>query len=152
MEEFMKFSKKCRYGLKALIDLAANFKNTQVSLGSLAKRNGIPCQYLEQIFGSLRRVGIIKGMKGPQGGYYMNVDPARVTVSEILVALEGPYQIEDEETFNENDENKISMVIQHSIIDKINEQLDDTLNYLTLEDLEKSYFEYTQDGLNMYYI
>lgn len=148
----MKLSKKGRYGLKALIDLAVNFKDSQVSLGNLAKRNQIPGQYLEQIFGSLRRVGIIKGMKGPQGGYSLNVAPDQLTVSEILVALEGPYQIEAEADLNEAEENKISLVIQHTIIDKINDQLDGILKNLTLEDLKKSYYEYSQEGQNMYYI
>lgn len=148
----MKFSKKSRYGLKALMDLSIHFKDSQVSLGSLAKRNEIPPQYLEQIFGNLRRVGIIRGMKGPQGGYSLNVDAGQVTVSEILEALEGPYQIENEDISNDNEENIISLVIQKEIIDKINTQLNEILKNLTLEDLERNYFEYNQEGQNMYYI
>ena len=62
----MKFSKKSRYGVAALIDLAANSKNGHVALGNIAERNGLSPQYLEQVFASLRRAGIVKSVKGSQ--------------------------------------------------------------------------------------
>lgn len=68
----MKFSKKSRYGLTSLIDLSVHSKNGHVALNSIAERNDISPQYLEQVFAALRRAGIVKSIKGPQGGYLLN--------------------------------------------------------------------------------
>lgn len=67
----MKFSKKSRYGLIALIDLAVNSKYEQVSLNSIADRNKISPQYLEQVFASLRRAGIVRSVKGSPGRIFV---------------------------------------------------------------------------------
>ena len=56
----MKLSMKSRYGLRALIDLTINSKTEQVALNSIAERNKISPQYLEQVFASLRKAGIVK--------------------------------------------------------------------------------------------
>ena len=56
----MKFSKKSRYGLTSLIDLTVHSKNGHVALNSIAERNDISPQYLEQVFAALRRAGIVK--------------------------------------------------------------------------------------------
>ena len=58
----MNLSKKSRYGLTALIDLSIHSTKGHVSLISIAERNGISPQYLEHIFASLRRAGIIKSI------------------------------------------------------------------------------------------
>ena len=63
----MDFSKKCRYGLRALIDLAVNSKEERVPLNLIAERNHISLQYLEQVFAALRKKGLVKGVKGSQG-------------------------------------------------------------------------------------
>ena len=64
----MKLSKKSRYGLRALIDLAVNSRTELVSLGSIAQRNDISAQYLEHVFSALRKAHIVKSMKGFQMG------------------------------------------------------------------------------------
>lgn len=71
----MKLSMKSRYGLRALIDLTINSKTEQVALNSIAERNKISPQYLEQVFASLRKAGIVKSIKGSQGGYFLSRPP-----------------------------------------------------------------------------
>ena len=78
----MKLSMKSRYGLRALIDLSVNSKNEQVALGGIAERNNISPQYLEQVFASLRKAGIVKSIKGSQGGYFLN-KPAEQIIYEL---------------------------------------------------------------------
>ena len=119
----MKISKKCRYGLRALIDLSANAGKEYMVLGNIAERNGISPQYLEQVFASLRRAGIVKGNKGSQGGYQLSVDPKELTVSDILEALDGSYQIEAEEKPDDSHGYGISVSIQELVIDRLNEEL-----------------------------
>ena len=91
----MKLSKKSRYGLRALIDLAVNSRTELVSLGSIAQRNDISAQYLEHVFSALRKGHIVKSMKGSQGGYFLERDPKEITVAQIVEALEGTYDLED---------------------------------------------------------
>ncbi len=144
----MKLSKKSRYGLRALVDLSVHSKNGHVSLNSIAERNDISLQYLEQVFASLRRAGIVKSIKGPQGGYLLNHDAGEIKVAEILVALDGSYRIDGEEGKNCG----ISYAIQSLLIDRVNEKLDEILENLTLKDLEEDSLTYSGYEQDMYYI
>ena len=85
----MKISTKGRYGLRALVDMAANSGEEAVSLTLIAKRQNLSLNYLEQVFGILRKAGIVVSVKGAGGGYRLAKDAAGITVKEILEALEG---------------------------------------------------------------
>lgn len=148
----MRLSKKSRYGLAALIDLSVHSKNKHVTLSSIAERNGISLQYLEQVFAALRRSGIVKSIKGAQGGYLLGDRPENITIAFILEALDGTYKIEDEKVMEDSSNPGISEVIQKQIIDKVNVQLDDILKNITLADLERNYQDYYEYNQNMYYI
>ena len=148
----MKLSMKSRYGLRALIDLAIHSRDEQVALGNVAERNGISPQYLEQVFAALRRAGIVKSIKGPQGGYLLNHPAEKITVAEILEVLDGTYHIADEDTAEESDCKGIAAAIQTRVIDEVNRQLDQILMNLTLADLVKEYQEFEKYDESMYYI
>lgn len=148
----MKISKKCRYGLRALIDLSSNQQSEYMVLGTIAERNHISPQYLEQVFAGLRRAGIVKGIKGSQGGYRLNVDPEKLTVSEIIEALDGSYRIEEEQIPEDSHGRGIATSIQKLVIDRLNEGLEDILMDITLDDLRRSYIDYVEYGHDMYYI
>ena len=121
-------------------------------LGNIAERNGISPQYLEQVFANLRRAGIVRGIKGSQGGYRLNVDPADLTVAEILEALDGSYLIEEEELPEDTHGQGISASIQNLVIDRLNEQLDQVLKNITLDELRKKYLDHKEYSQDMYYI
>lgn len=148
----MKLSKKSRYGLSALIDLAVNSRTGHVALGSIAERNEISPQYLEQVFASLRRAGIVKSVKGSQGGYLLNRDASLITVSAVVEALEGPYHLDSESAPAESSYRGIADAIQTLLIEPVNEKLDDILTNLTLADLEKYYLDHNHYDQDMYYI
>ncbi len=148
----MKISKKSRYGITALIDLSVNSKSGHVSLSSIAERNGISTQYLEQVFASLRRAGIVKSIKGAQGGYLLNKPADKITVAEIIEALDGTYHVEEEQGTENTENPAIAIVIQSNVIDKINESLDHVLLNVSLEDLENDYRSNNEFNEQMYYI
>ncbi|NSE48025.1 RrF2 family transcriptional regulator [Dorea formicigenerans] len=148
----MKLSMKSRYGLRALIDLSVNSKNEQVALGSIAERNNISPQYLEQVFASLRKAGIVKSIKGSQGGYFLNKPAEQITISEVIEALEGDYRIEAEDVPEDCDYKAAPEAIQKLVIDKVNYELEKILTGITLYDLEKEYQTYVDYGQDMYYI
>lgn len=106
---------------------------------------------MEHIFASLRRAGIIKSIKGAQGGYLLGDSPSRITVASIIEALDGAYKIEREEV-SESENPRIALTIQNLIIDKINDRLDEVLENTTLADLESSYKDYDEYNQGMYYI
>ena len=89
----MKVSTKGRYGLRAMIDLALYSQNDQVPLVSIAERQDISKSYLEQVFSTLRKAGLVTSIKGAQGGYVLASDPEDITVGMILRALEGDLSV-----------------------------------------------------------
>lgn len=127
----MKLSKRTRYGLHALIDLVIHAKTEQIALNSIAQRNGISEQYLEQVFSALRRARIVKSVKGAQGGYFLEKDPSDITVSEVVEVLEGNYFLEDETGGTEEGRR----VIQELIVERVNKSLKEILEGITLQDL-----------------
>lgn len=148
----MRLSKKCRYALRALIDLSVCSTEEHVVLSTIAERNGISPQYLEQAFAGLRRGGIVKGIKGSQGGYKLNRNPEQITVADILESLDGTYQIEREDMQDDSRGRNISISIQEIVIDRVNRQLDEVLQSTTLEELKNRFLDLQETGQDMYYI
>lgn len=86
----MKIGTKGRYGLKAMVDIATESSQSNcVNLKSIALRQGIPENYLEQIISLLKKAGFVKSVRGAAGGYCLNVSPSELTVGDILRVLEG---------------------------------------------------------------
>ena len=149
----MNLSKKSRYGITALIDLAVYAKDQCVQLSSIAERNNISVKYLEQIFSSLRKAGLVRSVKGPQGGYLLAKSPESITVADVIYALDGSYLLEDERSVVSGaDEKGISTAIQKLLIEQMNNQTDKLLKQLTLKTLVVSSLEFSQSGQEMYYI
>jgi Rrf2 family protein len=80
---------KSPYALKALTELGRQGGDTPVPIGELAKRRDIPVQFLEQLFATLRRAGVLKSQRGVKGGYSFARDPSEITVLEIVELLDG---------------------------------------------------------------
>ena len=81
---------KSPYAVRALAELARSGGAGPVPIGELAKRRDIPVQFLEQLFASLRRAGVLKSQRGVKGGYSFARDPSSVTVLEVVELLDGP--------------------------------------------------------------
>jgi Rrf2 family cysteine metabolism transcriptional repressor len=134
----MKFSTKGRYGLRAMVDLAVYANSGQVALNSIADRQNISLNYLEQVFSALRKAGLVKSVKGAQGGYMLAKSPKHTTAGDILRVLEGSLSIIDEdEAFVK--ENAIRNCIKASIWEKIDEAVNAYVDSVTLEDLSRQY-------------
>lgn len=85
----MKLSTRSSYGLRAAIALAHRFDQPAQTVAVLAEENAIPRRYLEQILNRLRRKGLVEANRGPKGGYRLAQPPARITVGDIVRAVEG---------------------------------------------------------------
>ena len=148
----MFFSKRSRYGIRALIDLAQNAGKGSIQLSEIADRNNISVKYLEQIFSALRKAGIIRSIKGPQGGYFLAVPSEKLTAAEIIMALDGTYFLEREEVLDVGKGEAEARTVQTEIIEPLNKWIDEFLNALTLKELVEC-SEKNQEVLqDMYYI
>lgn len=85
----MKLSTKARYGVRAMFDMAYHAGTLPVQVKDISRRQGLSPRYLEQIFQDLKKVGLLKSKRGPQGGYCLTRNPAEITVLEIIDATEG---------------------------------------------------------------
>ena len=81
-------STKAQYGMRALVEVAVG-GDRPTSLKTVAERQNLSYPYLEQIFGVLRRAGIVESVRGARGGYRVARDPAAVTALDVVELLEG---------------------------------------------------------------
>ena len=83
----MRLTTKTRYALRALVELAQQSDEKPLSLAVIARRQRVKPKYLEQILFRLRRARLIKGRKGPGGGFLLARDPKDIRLKEVLGAV-----------------------------------------------------------------
>ena len=130
----MKLSTKGRYGLKAMFQLALYKSEGPIPLKNIANKQNISEQYLEQISSSLKKSGLVKSVRGAQGGYLLAKEPKDITVGDILIVLEGPISLSDcvlDEDICENSGKCVTKVVW----EKIKKGIDDVINSITLQDM-----------------
>lgn len=90
----MRLTTKGRFAVTAMIDVAmygtGDGAKGPVTLAAVSERQKISLSYLEQLFGKLRRSGIVDSVRGPGGGYNLARPPAEVTVADIILAVDEP--------------------------------------------------------------
>ncbi len=93
-------SKRLIFAIEAVLDIAFHGQSQPVQSGALAKRQGVPKRYLEQMLQHLVRAGILAGQRGPRGGYLLGRERRRISVGDILRAIRqfegGPDPIQGE--------------------------------------------------------
>ena len=80
---------KSPYAVRALAELARRGEATPVPIGEIARARDIPVQFLEGLFATLRRAGLLQSQRGVKGGYSFARPPSEVTILEIVELLEG---------------------------------------------------------------
>ncbi len=143
----MKFSARSRYGLRALIDLSLNSLNGPVTLTSIAERQDIPENYLEQIFSSLRKAGLIRSIKGAQGGYQLSLPAEKTSVGDVLRTLEGSLDLFDE---NPTGNSHIQQCLKGLLWDRMNRALEEYADSQTLQDLIDDFYRRGTNDFLMY--
>lgn len=141
----MRISTKGRYGLRALFDLAV-YQRTKdsrpVSLREISQRQGISEAYLEQLFAPLRHHGLIRSVRGAQGGYILARPASEISVADILEALEGPMAPVDCVREDEGEGEVCSQVencVAHLVWLRLRDSIAQTLKSITLEDMCNRY-------------
>ena len=85
----LKLSRKTLLALEAVIDIAFNARPEPVQAKEITARQGVPQRYLEQVMQQLVRAGILKGVRGPRGGYRLARERRRVNVAEVVRVVQG---------------------------------------------------------------
>ena len=86
----MKLSTKGRYAVMAMVDIAAHTEGKPIALADVAERQEISLSYLEQLFGKLRRGGLVKSVRGPGGGYLLAHAAADTRIADIILSVDEP--------------------------------------------------------------
>jgi Rrf2 family protein len=97
----LSITSKSPYALRALTELARCGDAGPVPIGELARRRDIPVQFLEQLFATLRRAGLLRSQRGVKGGYSFARDPSEITVLEVVELLDGAIGADAESIFSE---------------------------------------------------
>lgn len=149
----MKLSTKGRYGVKAMLDLAMHNDEGYIALNSIAERQEISENYLEQLFAVLKKAGIVKSIRGSHGGYVLGQSPDKITVGSILRALEGSLAPVD--CVMENDPEKCQRAcscVTRPVWEKIRDSVNSVVDSITLADLVEDYKKHKNNDEYIYYI
>lgn len=133
----MKLSTKGRYGLRAIVDLAVYSEEQPVSIREIAKRQNISVRYLEQLLSKLKKAGMIKSVRGAQGGYLLAKPPEDVSVGDVLRALEGDLiAVDCAELMDGSEECSGSRYcVTKTVWKKVNDNIQQTVDAILLSEL-----------------
>lgn len=131
----MKLSTKGRYGLMAMHQLAQDYGQGPISLKSVAERQGLSENYLEQLFSSLKKDGLLTSVRGAYGGYMLSRSPDDITVGQVLRALEGQMAPSDCVDGTHHECTKGQDCATKLVLVKIKDSIDQVIDSITLNDM-----------------
>jgi len=91
VDNFMLFSTRSTYGLRAMINLGKQESRGSISLARVAEEEKISLKYLERLFSNLKKADLVKSAKGAQGGYALARQAKQINIYDIIKALEGEF-------------------------------------------------------------
>ena len=129
----MRLTTKGRFAVTAMLDLALRHHQGPVTLAGIGTRQSISLSYLEQLFGKLRQHALVKSVRGPGGGYRLARPTDKVSVADIILAVDEPLDATQCGGMQNCKEDRRCMT--HNLWATLNEKLYEYLNSVTLRDL-----------------
>jgi Rrf2 family protein len=132
-----------------MFELAKHYGKGPLPLKVVAERQDLSEPYLEQLFGILRRGGLVQSVRGAQGGYVLSKSPSSIKIGDIIRVLEGPIVpvdcVSDE---NDSDEAcvRFDNCIARNVWEKVRKSITDVLDSMTLESMLKEYQDTQNDN------
>jgi len=130
----MKISTRTRYGIRAMLELAANYNTGPLQIRLIAQRQNISVKYLEQLMAILKSAGFIRSVRGTKGGYLLAKPPGRISINDLFAVLEGPI-VTVECVENQSYCAKVADCTARVLWAQLQEALQSTLQAVTLQDL-----------------
>ncbi|UCB51748.1 MAG: RrF2 family transcriptional regulator [Candidatus Zixiibacteriota bacterium] len=134
----MNISTRGRYGLRALLEIAAQPDEDPVTIREVSERQQMSVTYLEQILHKLKKAGIVKSIRGARGGYVLARERDKITVCQVITALDGPIAIShcDFPEMREKSCVGPSACVSRTLWKKLEDLIEDALSNVTLADME----------------
>lgn len=146
----MRISTKGEYGLRALFELAQHAGEGPIQSAFIAARQQIPENYLSQLLLILRNQGLVKSIRGPQGGHLLARPAAEINLAQVLNALEGPFMPMECVAPDFTDCALLDVCVIRDVWRGLKAATDDVLRSTTLADLVRD--KSRQEVEAMYYI
>lgn len=147
----MRISTRSRYGLRFMVELAANYDNGVMYKKDIAKSQGISEKYLSQILVTLKAAGLVVGFRGVNGGYILAKSPDEITLKDIVAVLEGDLALVDCVNGSAKCPRE-SICVTQEVWAMVGEAVSDALTSMTLSELVARCSLKMQEQIEMYYI
>lgn len=131
----MRLTTKGRYAVTAMLDLALHSQKNPVTLTDIATRQTISLSYLEQLFARLRHSGMVKGVRGPGGGYTLSRQAKDINVAEIITAVDE--KIDATKCEGKGDCQNGQPCLTHVLWLDLSDQIRNYLSSISLDDIMK---------------
>jgi len=130
----MRISSRARYGIRAMLELAENYRGGPLQLKIIAHRQDISVKYLEQLISILKSAGFVRSIRGSKGGYVLAKLPKNIKLSDVFTVLEGRVAtvecIEDEEYCK-----RAADCVAREVWSEVQQAIMNVLRAITLQDL-----------------
>ena len=132
----LRISTRGRYALRAMVDLALHANDAPVLRRDIAARQEISADYVAQLFRQLGVAKVVRGIKGPGGGYTLARDATTISVGDIVRAVEGPIAVVNCVTSDDNPSCRQSgECVARAVWQRVNHAIEDALDKISLADL-----------------
>ena len=149
----MKVSLRSTYGIMAAVDLAMQTGSMPIQSKSIAKRQGIPARFLEQVLHAMKKAGLVSSLRGAQGGYVLTKKPSDLSVADILEALDGPFLSADKSSRPSSPRRATKCdLLLASVWNRVSEAERHVLDAITVEQLAGQQRQLEQQRTLMYHI
>ncbi len=128
----LKLSRKTMLALEAVIDIAFNARPEPVQAKEITARQGVPQRYLEQVMQQLVRAGVLKGVRGPRGGYRIARERRRISIGDVVRVAEA---IDDGEAENPEPRSELGTRVVTPLIARLQDEVMKQLDAISIEDL-----------------
>ncbi|HSC59849.1 MAG TPA: Rrf2 family transcriptional regulator [Rhizomicrobium sp.] len=128
----LKLSRKTMLALEAVIDIAFNARPEPVQAKEITARQGVPQRYLEQVMQQLVRAGVLKGVRGPRGGYRLARERRRISIGDVVRVAEA---IDDGEAENPEPRSELGTRVVTPLIARLQDEVMKQLDAISIEDL-----------------
>ncbi len=131
----LRLPRKTMFALEAVVDIAYNARPEPVQSKEITRRQGIPQRYLEQVMQQLVHAGVLKGVRGPRGGYTLARERRRITVGEVVRVVDALDREADEEEAADSAGSELGQRVVRPLWNELREEMMLRLDAITLEDL-----------------
>lgn len=129
----LKLPRKTMFAVEAVVDIAYHARPEPVQSKEITRRQGIPQRYLEQVMQQLVHAGVLKGVRGPRGGYTLARERRRISLGEVVRAIDAG---EEAEGLDEDESgSEIGLLVVRPLVAELREEMMRRLDAISLEEL-----------------